>query len=129
MKNRSRLTVRAQAFHASSTGFAQVRLAAALLAALFTVPALCAAQAIDPGVLYRVFLKDGRALPSYGEYAEVDGRLVFALPVGDPAKSVEMQLTSLPIAAIDMVRTSRYTEATRARRYAETRGNADYSSI
>jgi hypothetical protein len=101
----------------------------AWLAAALLLPAVSAAQAIDPGVVYRVFLKDGRALPSYGEYAEVDGQLVFVLPVGDPGKSVELQLMSLPVASIDMVRTSRYAEGTRARRYAETRGPADYSEL
>jgi hypothetical protein len=100
-----------------------------LVAAVLLAPSLSAAQAIDPGVLYRVFLKDGRALPSYGEYAVVDGQIVFVLPVGDPARSVELQLISLPVASIDMGRTSRYAEGTRARRYAETRGPGDYSAI
>ena len=99
------------------------------LAVLLLTPALAAAQAIDPGVLYRVFLKDGRALPSYGEYTQVDGRLVFVLPVGDPGKGVELQLMSLPLTAIDMARTSAYTDGTRARRYAETRGPSDYSAV
>jgi hypothetical protein len=107
----------------------RLRTVTCLAAALLLTPALAAAQAVDPGVLYRVFLKDGRALPSYGEYAVVDGQVIFVLPVGDPTKSVELQLMSLPVGSVDMVRTSRYTEGTRARRYADTRGPADYSAI
>ena len=94
---------------------------------LLLVPVVSAAQAIDSGVLYRVFLKDGRALPSYGEYTQVEDRLIFVLPVGDASKSVELQLMSVPMSAVDLERTSRYAEATRARRYAS--GASAFGSV
>ena len=108
-----------------------VRLSASVLiaAAIALAPAESRAQTIDPGVVFRVFLADGRALPSYGEYAVVADRVVFVLPVGDPLRKVELQLMSVPASAVDLARTSRYAESVRARRYAELRGPAEYSAI
>ncbi len=79
--------------------------------------------------LLRVFLKDGHALPSYGQPTQVADRLVFVLPVGDLASHVELQLMSLPVATVDLARTARYADAVLARDYAETRGPAEYSQI
>jgi hypothetical protein len=100
-----------------------------MLVALLGVASATAAQSIDPGAISRVFLTDGRALPSYGEYALVGDRVVFVLAVGDAQRQVDLQLISLPVSAVNMVRTARYAEATRARRYAETRGPVEYSAI
>ena len=50
----------------------------------------CAAPAFAESVtLFRVFLNDGTAVVSYGEYARVGDRLVFSMPVGavDAAKA------------------------------------------
>jgi hypothetical protein len=115
------------------TGFPQIGgrviRAAAVWAAIVLAPSVAVGQAIDAGAIFRVFLTDGRALPSYGEHAIVDDRLVFVLPVGVPGSHVELQLMSLPLSAIDVGRTSQYTEAMRARQYADTRGPAEYSAI
>jgi hypothetical protein len=85
------------------------------------------AQAIDSGSIFRIFLKDGAALPSYGDYAVVGDRLVFALAIGQDSSQV--QVMSLPAASVDLDRTARYARSVRAAHYARTRGEADYAAI
>jgi hypothetical protein len=87
------------------------------------------AQAVESGTTFRVFLKDGRAVPSYGEYALVGDRLVFMLPIGDGDQPRQLQLMSLSTSSVDIDRTTRYTESMRAARYAATRGEADYAAM
>jgi hypothetical protein len=80
-------------------------------------------------VLYRVFLQDGTALVSYGEFARVGDRVVLSIPVGELSDSPPLQLVSIPQASVDWDRTDRYSAAVRARRYAETRGEADFALL
>jgi hypothetical protein len=87
------------------------------------------AQVMPPGATHRVFLTDGRALPSYGEAIQVDDRLIFTLLVSGTAGRNEMQLMSLPASAVDLERTRNYAEAMRAAHYAATRGEADYAAV
>jgi hypothetical protein len=84
---------------------------------------------MPPGATHRVFLTDGRAIPSYGESIQVDGRLIFTLLVTGTAGRNEMQLMSLPASAVDLERTNRYAEGMRAAHYAATRGEADYAAV
>lgn len=79
--------------------------------------------------MMRVFLKDGQALPSYGESAQVADRLVFTLVIGEPGGAPQLQLVSLPVGLIDMDRTSKYGESVRSARYAVTRGPIDYAAM
>ncbi|MFI5177635.1 MAG: hypothetical protein ACHQO8_03685 [Vicinamibacterales bacterium] len=97
---------------------------ASLLGAVVVV-----AQDIDSGAIMRVFLKDGQALPSLGETAQVADRIVFTLVVGDFGSATQYQLVSLPLDLIDLDRTSRYSESVRASRYAAARGEADYAAM
>jgi hypothetical protein len=87
------------------------------------------AQEPDTGPVMRVFLKDGQALPSFGESAQTADRIVFTLVVGDPGGTPQLQLVSLPLGLVDMDRTVRYGEAVRAARYATTRGETDYAAM
>jgi len=80
-------------------------------------------------VLYRLFLMDGTTLISYGEFARVADRVVLSIPIGDAAQSPPLQLVSIPQASVDWERTDRYSEAVRARRYAETRGETDFTML
>jgi hypothetical protein len=73
------------------------------------------AQAVDAGAVFRVFLKNGQALPSYGESAIVGDRIVFTLLVGAVDARPTVQLMSLPADRVDLVRTRRYADAMRAR--------------
>src|SRR5947209_5723860 len=111
MKKRSPLAARAQVFNVSSTGFPQVAgrvsICGKLLlgAALAIAPGVAFAQATDPFGTFRIFLHDGYALPSYGEFTQLGERVVFVLPVGDLQAKPELQLVSVPTSAIDMART------------------------
>ena len=107
----------------------KTRVAALLLAAgLLSAPGVVAQEA-DSSAIMRVFLKDGQTLPSFGETARVADRLVFTLVIGDLGGSTQYQLVSLPIALIDIEKTSRYGETVRAARYAATRGETDYAAM
>ncbi|HEY7498377.1 MAG TPA: hypothetical protein VH740_07685 [Vicinamibacterales bacterium] len=86
-------------------------------------------QAID-ALLFRIFLRDGSTLVSYGDFARVADRVVFSIPIGGlDTPSPALHLVSIAESAVDWERTDRYTEATRARHYAETRGEADFSEL
>jgi hypothetical protein len=78
----------------------------------------------------RVFLLDGTTLGCAGEYARVEDRIVFSMPIGtDPDGQPRLQLVTLAAAKIDWSRTERYREAVRAARYAATRGEADFTAM
>jgi hypothetical protein len=79
--------------------------------------------------LFRVFLKDGRVLTAYGEWARLDDRVVFSMPTrkGDPA--AELHLVTVAATEVDWERTERYALALRAQAYAATRGEADFAQL
>jgi len=106
--------------------WSRLALAGAVLS-LWLVPS-AAAEGPDTR-LFRVILKDGTALTSYGEYARVGDRVVFSMPFGPVAERPQLQLISLPASAVDWESTGRYTEAVRYARYVETRAEEDYSSL
>jgi hypothetical protein len=107
----------------------QTRVLALFVAAGLVSGAGLAAQEPDTGPVMRVFLKDGQGLPSFGESALIDDRLVFTLVIGDAGGTPQLQLVSLPLGLIDVERTSKYGEAVRAARYASTRGETDYAAM
>jgi hypothetical protein len=82
------------------------------------------AAGADPA-LFRIFLKDGTALASYGEFARVGDRVVFTLPVGEHRQ----QLASVGAEEVDWTRTDGYTYAVRAGNYAATHGESDYAMM
>jgi hypothetical protein len=102
------------------------RVVALLLVLLMS--ATTAARAAD-SVLYRLFLTDGTSIVSYGEFARVAGRVVLSIPLGDPSQSPSLQLISIPETSVDWLRTDRYSDAVRAKRYAETRGENDFAML
>ena len=101
----------------------------ALLVAVVTLVTPARAQLLEPRATHRVFLKDGQALPAYGESVVVDGRVVFTLLVSGTAGRNAMQLMSVPESSVDVERTSRYAESMRAALYAATRGESDYAAV
>lgn len=78
---------------------------------------------------FRVFLKDGRALPAYGEPAVVADRVVFSLVVGGGPVPIALQLVNLPASGVDLERTARYAKAVRAAYFAATTGEAEYQAM
>jgi hypothetical protein len=79
--------------------------------------------------LYRVFMLNGDVLVSYGEFARVADRVVMSVPLGGSPQNVKLHLVSVPTDQVDWQRTDEYALAVRARRYAETQGEDDYTLL
>jgi hypothetical protein len=82
-------------------------------------------------VLYRVFLRDGTILLSYGEYARVSDRVVVSLPFGaqTDAATPSIHLVSIPSDTVDWEKTDAYADSVRATRYGATRGADDLAVL
>lgn len=87
-----------------------------------------AARSTD-AVLYRIFLLDGGMLVSYGAFAQVADRVVMSIPVGGTDESPELHVLSIAQEDVDWERTNAYAQAARARRFAETRGEAEFAAV
>jgi hypothetical protein len=98
-----------------------------VLTLLLLLPSLAQAQEASP--LYRVFLADGTALSSFGEWARVDDCVIFSLPVTAGNNPDQLHLVSLPAARVDWRRTEQYADAVRARRYAADRGEEEFARL
>ena len=109
---------------------------ALLAGALASLPGPAAGATVRQGaiqagdaVLYRIFLRDGSMLVSYGEFARVGDRIVLSIPVGGTETSPVLHLLTIAEQDVDWERTDAYVEAARARRYAETRGETDFARL
>ena len=100
--------------------------AAAAALCLLTVELVSAQE--DDATLLRVFLRDGTALVSYGEFARVGDRVIFSMPTASTANP-PLQLANIPADRVDWERTTRYADAARAARYADTQAESDYIAI
>jgi hypothetical protein len=116
-----------QLFHNWRAIVFHLGLRAALVVSLTTIGTVGSASAQAPST-HRVFLRDGHALPSYGDSAQVGDRIIFNLAIG-AADGLALQLVSLPVAVVDLERTLAYAESIRAAFYAATRGEADYAAF
>jgi hypothetical protein len=101
-----------------------------------TAPALHAAgvddevgKPIHAAPLFRVFLKDGTTLISYGELARVGDRVVFSMPTSVDTDTPQLHLVDISSDRVDWVRTTNYAESARATRYLETRAEPDYTKL
>lgn len=101
--------------------------AAGIFLGLFLAPAVAWTQPPASLVLFRVFLSDGRALASYGEWARVEDRVIFSIPTRLASDQMELHLVNIPSGHVDWPRTEQYAESVRAVAYAETRGEADFA--
>ncbi len=111
----------------------------AVVCLLTTVPAMSPVVfgAVSDGVpgadssapLFRVFLKDGSSLVSYGELARVADRVVFSMPTTASTENPELHLVDIAAERVDWDRTTRYAESARASRYVRTRAEADYAGL
>jgi hypothetical protein len=91
--------------------------------------AVPAARAAVDATLFRLFLRDGTSIVSYGEFARLDDQVVFSMPVGGPADQPRLHVVMLPSSQIDWTRTDRYAASARYQRYAETRGEDDFQRL
>ncbi len=89
-------------------------------------PALSARPAVDT---FRIFLRDGRVLSSYGEFAQVDTDIVFVVAQGQKGLVETHDLMTVPVASVDMERTSAYALAVRTAEYALNRGEKEYQAF
>jgi hypothetical protein len=94
---------------------------------IFAVPRLSAAE--SDVTLFRLFLADGSVVVSYGEYARVEGQVIFSMPAGGTSEQPRLHVVSLPVAFIDWPRTEQYAAAARYQRYAETLGEQDFQLL
>jgi len=87
------------------------------------------AQAATDATLFRLFLKDGSALVSYGEFTRVQDRVVFSMPVGGSPNEPRLQVVWILAASVDWPRTDRYSESARYQHYADTKGDEDFAIL
>lgn len=88
-----------------------------------------ARDAAETAPLFRVFLKDGSSLISFGELARVDDRVVFSMPTSSSLDAPQLQLINIAADTVDWERTVDYAETIRAKRYLSTRAEADYAAL
>jgi hypothetical protein len=113
--------------HMFSTG--RVRRAIFVSAFLLCSTRVIAQAAQPEASLYRVFLRDGSTLLSYGEFARVSDRIVMSVPLGDTVTGPDLHLVSIPSDAVDWEKTDAYADSVRASRYAGTRGPDDFALL
>jgi hypothetical protein len=110
--------------------FSTGRFRRALCASFLVLSAVhLAAQPPAEVALYRVFLRDGSTLLSYGEFARVADRIVISVPLGATPAGPDLHLVSIPSDAVDWEQTDAYIDSVRATRYATTRGPDDFAML
>ena len=102
--------------------------------AFVLLASMCLASAVSAAgidaLLFRIFLRDGSTLVSYGDFTRMADRVVLSIPLGAAdGPAPVLHLVSISEAAVDWERTERYAAATRARHYAATRGEADFGEL
>src|SRR5882724_9916776 len=107
--------------------FATAQTTAAARAQAESPPA--ADRALPEATLFRVFLKDGSTLVSYGEVARVDDHIVFSMPTSASAADPQLQLVNLAADRVDWNRTTKYADSARASQYLANQGMYDYAQL
>jgi hypothetical protein len=105
-----------------------MRLTTFAAALVLAVVASVSAQG-PPPPHFRVFLTDGSAVVSFGEWARVDNFVVFSMPLTASGEAADLHLVSLPVERVDLARSERYADQVRAARYAATQGEADFARL
>jgi hypothetical protein len=100
---------------------------AVVVCAWLLAPAL--AHAAADATLFRLFLRDGSSVVSFGEFARVDDQVIFSMPVGGAPEQPRLHVVTLAASEVDWARTDRYAAAARAQHYAETRAEDDFQLL
>ena len=101
----------------------------AAFTALTLAPVAAVAQGPADVTLFRVFLRDGSTLVSYGEFARVADRVVVTLPLGLRESKPDLEVLSIPADTVDWDKTDAYADSARASRYAATVGPNDFALL
>lgn len=96
--------------------------------ALFVCLATVRPAAAD-ATLFRVFLRDGSSLVTYGELARVSDQVIFSMPVGGPPEAPRLHAVTLASDLVDWTRTERHAASARYLRYVDTRAETDYDRL
>src|SRR5665213_3457742 len=100
--------------------------------ALFALCLGTTVSAQPEATLFRVFLKDGSTLVSFGEVARVGDRVVFSMPTTpnvSPGADQGLHLVNLPADKVDLDHTARYADSARASQYLAGQAVYDYARI
>ena len=100
----------------------------ALIAGLLCVSA-GVAEAAGGATLFRLFLKDGSSLVSYGEFARIEDQVIFSMPVGGDSEQPRLYVVSLPASRVDWARSDQYATSARSQWYAAARGEDDFAAL
>lgn len=84
---------------------------------------------VENAPLFRIFLKDGQSLVSYGEFARVGNMVVFSMPTTTVDIAAQLQLINVAADRVDWDKTNGYTESLRANRYLAMRAETDYAAL
>ena len=106
-----------------------LRWAAAAICAVGLLSSARIGSAAEDATFFRVFMKDGASLVSYGELARVGDRVVFSMPTSGSTDNLQLQLVNIPLEKVDWARTERYTESVRRSRYVATQAESDYATL
>jgi len=82
-----------------------------------------------PAPVFRVFLKDGSSVATYGEFVRVGDQVVFSIPLGQENGLPRLQAASVPADEVDWPETDRYAASLRAERYFATRAQTDFDVL
>jgi hypothetical protein len=100
-----------------------------VVALMICASAATRAGAADEAMLFRVFLKDGTSLVTYGEFARVADQVVLSVPIGGTPQAPRLHAVSLAASHVDWEKTDRSAASTRYQRYVSTRAEADYQQV
>ena len=107
--------------------------ATAVFLCLLSTPAVRASEdlvsTLDGATMFRVFLKDGTSLLSYGEMARVDNRVVFSMPTSASVANPPLHLVNITADHVDWERTNRYAESVRSTHYLATMADSHYAML
>jgi hypothetical protein len=104
-----------------------------MLLAVFVWLACGRSTSAESVTLFRVFLNDGTAVVSYGEYARVGDRLIFSMPIGaidaGSGRDPNLHVVNLPVSAVNWIATTKYAESARFSHYMATSAETDYAAL
>jgi hypothetical protein len=103
-----------------------IRLVASLIVCVL---AAGLADAAGDAALFRIFLKDGSSVVTYGEFARTADQVVLSLPIGGTPEAPRLHAVTLAASKVDWEKTDRAAASARYQRYVATRAEADYRQV